>query len=210
MFHGLKARVKTTCFPIENTAMYRLINSVKKNDLTYVDTLGLIDIYHTISDLRQKGVGGVFIEAGCALGGSAIVICASKEKNRPFNIYDVFGMIPAPSKDDGADVHNLYNLIISGQSEGIGGDKYYGYQKDLISMVKDTFKIYNLSIEDNKTKLIKGLFQDTMHVNEPVAFAHIDGDWYASTMTCLERIEPKLSLNGVMIIDDYDHWSGCK
>jgi asparagine synthase (glutamine-hydrolysing) len=47
-------------------------------------------------------------------------------------------------------------------------------------------------------------------VDEPVALAHIDAAWYQSVRTCLERIEPKLSQGGVLVIDDYDQWSGCR
>ena len=28
--------------------------------------------------------------------------------------------------------------------------------------------------------------------------------------TCLERIGPRLPSGGVMVIDDYFHWSGCR
>jgi asparagine synthase (glutamine-hydrolysing) len=49
-----------------------------------------------------------------------------------------------------------------------------------------------------------------MTVTEPVALAHVDGDWYDSVMTCLQRIEPRLTQGGVLIIDDYDAWSGCR
>ena len=54
------------------------------------------------------------------------------------------------------------------------------------------------------------MFQDTITGDEPVALAHIDGDWYESVRTCLERIGPRLSPGGVMVIDDYFHWSGCR
>jgi asparagine synthase (glutamine-hydrolysing) len=57
---------------------------------------------------------------------------------------------------------------------------------------------------------VKGLFQDTMHFAEPVALAHVDGDWYESVMTCLTRLDPVLVPGGVMVIDDYDAWSGCR
>ena len=67
-----------------------------------------------------------------------------------------------------------------------------------------------LPAESHHIHLIKGLFEDTMTVTEPVAVAHIDGDWYDSVMTCLQRIEPRLTKDGVLIIDDYDAWSGCR
>jgi hypothetical protein len=49
-----------------------------------------------------------------------------------------------------------------------------------------------------------------MQIDQPVALAHIDGDWYESVMTCLQRIEPHLSEEGILVIDDYDAWSGCR
>lgn len=67
-----------------------------------------------------------------------------------------------------------------------------------------------MPVDANNTYLVKGLFQDTLHINEPVAFAHIDGDWYESVMVCLQRIAPHLVRGGVLVIDDYDDWSGCR
>jgi asparagine synthase (glutamine-hydrolysing) len=44
----------------------------------------------------------------------------------------------------------------------------------------------------------------------PIALAHLDGDWYESTMTCLTHIWPALSVGGVMQLDDYGEWQGCR
>jgi asparagine synthase (glutamine-hydrolysing) len=55
-----------------------------------------------------------------------------------------------------------------------------------------------------------GLFEDTLYIAEPVALAHIDCDWYQSVMLCLERITPHLIPGGVLVIDDYRDWAGCK
>jgi predicted O-methyltransferase YrrM len=49
-----------------------------------------------------------------------------------------------------------------------------------------------------------------MQIKDHIALAHIDGDWYESVKTCLERIEPHLVSGGVLVIDDYDAWSGCR
>ena len=45
---------------------------------------------------------GIFVEAGCALGGSTIVIAHAKEQERPLRVYDVFDMIPPPTAEDPA------------------------------------------------------------------------------------------------------------
>ncbi len=56
--------------------------------------------------------------------------------------------------------------------------------------------------------MIKGLVQETMNINEPVVFAHIDVDWYDSVKTCLQQIWPNLVIGGSLILDDYDCWGG--
>lgn len=60
--------------------------------------------------------------------------------------------------------------------------------------------------------LIKGWFKDTLPTftpAEPIALLRLDGDWYDSTMECLQSLYPKVMLGGLIIIDDYDTWDGC-
>ena len=128
---------------------------------------------------------------------------------RKLNVYDVFGMIPPPSENDGNDIHNRYKIIKEGKSNGINGELYYGYEKNLLNKVKQNLKNFGLKNDDN-ISLIQGLYEETLKIKEAVAFAHIDCDWYSSVMTCLMQIEPNLSLGGIIIIDDYYDWSGCK
>jgi asparagine synthase (glutamine-hydrolysing) len=49
-----------------------------------------------------------------------------------------------------------------------------------------------------------------MKIDSPVAFAHIDVDWYDPVMYCIKNISPKLILGGSMIFDDYHAWGGCR
>jgi predicted O-methyltransferase YrrM len=188
----------------------RILSAVLADSLTYLGEDALSDLHRQVVRLEYEGVEGILVEAGCALGGSAIVLANAKSPSRPLYVYDVFGMIPPPSTHDGTDVHNRYEIIKSGQSVGINKEKYYGYEENLYEKVVDNFRRYNLPIEKNNIHLVKGLFQDTLYVQGKVALAHIDVDWYESTKTCLERMEPHLISGGVLVVDDYDHWSGCK
>jgi hypothetical protein len=38
----------------------------------------------------------------------------------------------------------------------------------------------------------------------------LDTDWYESTKHELTHLFPKLIQNGILIIDDYGHWEGCR
>ncbi|WP_205672438.1 TylF/MycF/NovP-related O-methyltransferase [Ammoniphilus sp. YIM 78166] len=186
-----------------------IIQHVRKANLTYLSHSALSELREAVREIEREGRKGVIIEAGCALGGSALVIAASKSFDRPFYVYDVFGMIPSPSSKDGTDVHERYKSIISGKSKGIGSRPYYGYMDQLDDFVKNNFKSFGFPIDKNNIHLIKGLFQDTLILNDPVVLAHLDCDWYDSVSVCLERIVPLLVKGGKLIIDDYYTWSGC-
>ncbi len=186
-----------------------VIKQVQEKKLTYLDKRALAGLADLVITNERQGIEGTVIEAGCALGGSAIVIASSKAAERPFRIYDVFGMIPAPSEKDGKDVCKRYEVIRSGASKGIGQEIYYGYMDDLYERVENAFKDFGLEPNSNNIKLIKGLYKDTMEIDFPVSLAHIDCDWYESVIICLERIWPYLVPGGTMVIDDYYNWSGC-
>ena len=186
-----------------------LVDQIRSDKLTYLSANGLNNLKNNLN--RTKDVEGIIIETGCALGGSAILISKCKNKGKKFYIYDVFGVIPPPSEKDGVDVHQRYKQIIEHKSKGIGNQKYYGYEENLLNKVKLNFKKYGIDTNGDEISFIKGLYQDTLKdLNETVSFAHIDCDWYESVLCCLKYIEPKLSIGGILTIDDYNAWSGCK
>lgn len=62
-------------------------------------------------------------------------------------------------------------------------------------------------------EIIKGWFSATVPVwakqQRPIAVLRLDGDWYDSTILCLEHLWPLVSPGGLVIIDDYYTWDGC-
>ena len=183
---------------------------IKNEGLTYLSLPALEAIRKTVKEIEAAKTAGVFIETGCALGGSAILIAQNKKKERLLYLYDVFGMIPAPGEHDGQDVQQRYETIRSGKSTGLNNNKYYGYEEDLLEKVKNNFRKQGLEPEEHNVVFVKGLYEETLRVTQAIAFAHIDCDWYDSVMVCLKAIVPQLAQEGVIIIDDYYDWSGCK
>lgn len=187
-----------------------LIAGIRSRKLTYLSDGKLASLLSTCRAIEDANLPGIFLEAGCALGGSAVLIATRKNTERPFLIYDVFGMIPPPTKEDTQDVHDRYRTILEGKSTGLGGDKYYGYQENLYDLVQSNLKSFGINCEERSVSLIKGLVQDTMKIDQPVAFAHVDVDWHEPVMTCLRRVFPNLVLGGSIILDDYHDWGGCR
>jgi Macrocin-O-methyltransferase (TylF) len=187
-----------------------LILRIRSERLTYLSERKLASLAHICRQIEESDLPGVFLEAGCALGGSAILLATLKRPARPLRIYDVFGMIPPPSEKDTQEVQARYQTIARGESSGIGGDKYYGYQENLDVVVRNNLMRFGVDCCRLSVSLIKGLVQDTMEMDQPVALAHIDVDWYDPVMTSLERTFPNLVVGGSIIIDDYYDWGGCR
>jgi len=187
-----------------------VISAARAEHLTFLSVPELTVLARQVLDADRAGRQGLIIEAGTARGGSAIVMAAAKDPSRRMKVYDVFGQIPPPSDGDGADVHARYRKIADGSARGAGGETYYGYRDDLYTEVTESFARLGVPVAENNVDLVKGLFEDTIEIDEPVAFAHLDGDWYESTRTCLERIAPRLVTGGRIVLDDYFHWSGCR
>jgi Macrocin-O-methyltransferase (TylF) len=187
-----------------------VIERARAEHLSYLRKNDLRELATIVADADANQLPGLIVEAGTARGGSAIVMAAAKAAARGMKVYDVFGMIPAPSEQDGPDVHRRYEKIAGGEAKGVGGDTYYGYRDDLYEEVKASFSRLGVPVDEHNVELVQGLFEDTIDLDEPVAFAHLDGDWYESTLTCLERLAPLIVPGGRIVLDDYDHWSGCR
>jgi hypothetical protein len=63
-----------------------------------------------------------------------------------------------------------------------------------------------------RIRFIKGKVEDTLP--EPavgnIALLRLDTDWYESTRHELETLYDKLVPGGILIVDDYGHWTGAR
>lgn len=63
-----------------------------------------------------------------------------------------------------------------------------------------------------KINFIEGRIEETIPKTMPakISILRLDTDWYDSTKHELEHLYPLLSSGGILIIDDYGHWSGAR
>jgi len=186
------------------------IAEIRAANLSYCGRPKLENIAEAVLRVRSDNVPGGYIEAGVALGGSAILLGLLKPVNVQLDLYDVFGMIPPPGEKDGEDAHRRYEEIRSGTSAGLGGDPYYGYVDGLLEKVKGNLRQFGLDPDGGNIRCVPGLFEQTLQRPGLVALAHVDCDWYDSVKVCIDRIAPQLAPGGIMIFDDYSSYSGCR
>ena len=189
----------------------KVISTVKSKGWSFLEESALR--MHVSLIASTSRLPGVMIECGVANGGTAMVATASKPSSRELHLYDTFSGMPAPSSDhDGKDVHDRYRVI----REGKAGRSYYGYNKNLLADIKSRFSSLGMDPGSNHVVFHPGLFQDTLEVTSEVTssagvvYAHLDGDWYESTMTALSRIAPRVVAGGYVVVDDYFGYSGCR
>ncbi|MEM9432667.1 MAG: TylF/MycF/NovP-related O-methyltransferase [Pseudomonadota bacterium] len=191
-----------------------LAKTVRAENLTYLSDRKMIQLERILDELKRQSVPGSYVEFGVALGGSAIIIAkVAAARGSVFHGYDVFGMIPEPTSDkDDAHSKDRYQTIVSGASEGIGDDTYYGYLDDLYERVCDTMTRHGCAPVAGRIELHKGLFEDTVPGVDmgQIAFAHIDCDWYDPVVYCLDIASKKLAPGGAILLDDYHDYGGCK
>ena len=64
----------------------------------------------------------------------------------------------------------------------------------------------------DKMIFVEGAVEDTIpgDIPDEIALLRLDTDFYKSTYHELSHLFPKLSPNGVLIIDDYGYWKGSR
>ncbi len=189
-----------------------LARRVRRSNLTYLSPAKLCALEGVLRRVGNEGIAGDYLEFGVALGGSAILIASHMPEGAAFHGYDVFGMIPPPGPEDDADAHARYGQIRVGTSPGIGGETYYGYLDDLYDRVCHNFAAYGMPVDGQRVALHRGLFADTLNGADtgPVAFAHIDCDWYEPVRYCLDCLRGRLAPGGHLVLDDYNDFGGCR
>ncbi len=199
---------------IDRSRLSDTARSVVRQRLTYLSLRKLRRLEAALNDVLRRGVSGDVVEFGVALGGTTIILAErALQSGRNFHGLDVFGMIPAPtSGKDGERAKQRYETIAQGRSQGIEGDLYYGYRSDLYTEVCRSLGRHGLEVDGRRITLHRGLFQDTFSKASiaSVAFAHIDCDWYEPVTYCLNAVAELISPNGVIVVDDYHAYDGCK
>ena len=122
-------------------------------------------------------------------------------------MYDTFEGMSAPTKED-------YSFRSGDAMEKFNQTKFNNKSSSWcyasLEDVKNTLSFSNYPKEN--IHYIKGMVEETIPklIPEKIALLRLDTDWYESTKHELEYLYPLLAPGGVLIIDDYGHWDGCR
>ncbi|MCC3529185.1 MAG: class I SAM-dependent methyltransferase [Microcoleus sp. PH2017_21_RUC_O_A] len=165
----------------------------------------LFSLYCLTKQICVEDLPGNFVECGTCKGGSAALIAfvIKHYSRRPRVLYafDTFEGMPAPTEID--------------KHQGIPGNLTNFGEGTLQAAISENLdKICELLQVTDIVVPVKGLFAETLPKYKPaigsIAFLHADGDWYESTMDIFNTLYDSVIASGLIQIDDYGHWEGCK
>lgn len=169
-------------------------------------------LYTSVSYVLSKGLKGDFVECGVWRGGSAMLIAKMlinrNITDRKIYLYDTFEGMSAPTNLDvaynGQDASLLLEESVDNKEQSVW------CLADLADVKKN---LQSTGFPELNLVYVKGKVEDTLPSNLPngkIALLRLDTDWYESTKHELNVLFPLLVKDGVLIIDDYGHWQGCR
>lgn len=184
--------------------------TIKRNTMT--TAIRCKTLWDSCSTIIRHGVPGDFVECGVWRGGSAGIMALTLLKldpkgSRNLHLFDSFEGLPEPTEEDGQQAADYSGGVNSGALKSV-------HQCEAgIDIVKELL-LGTLAFPNQRIHFHKGWFQETIPVlgEEPkqIAVLRLDGDWYDSTKVCLEHLYDRVPKGGLIILDDYFAWEGCK
>jgi O-methyltransferase len=163
-----------------------------------------------------RGLDGAFAECGVWRGGSVLAMILTLQEleaaDREIYLYDTFAGMTEPterdtSRRDGAALDVWRRADRSG--ERAWGEMF---ADELVAepVVRET--LLATGYDPALLHLVAGPVERTLPAQAPgrLALLRLDTDWYESTRHELIHLYPRLVDAGVLLIDDYGHWEGCR
>ena len=181
-------------------------------DYTMLSYQRMVTLWQQVRYLDRAGIPGCLVECGTWKGGAsammALAHCRSGHPQRELHLFDSFQGLPEPDHANDGDLAVRYaGERASGKLRSIG--KCAGSLEENKYLMSEIVK-YPCAL----THYHAGWFQETLRLAQKsidaIALLRIDGDWYESTRVCLEILVPRVTSGGIVVIDDYGKWPGCR
>jgi predicted O-methyltransferase YrrM len=175
---------------------------VKENSLTMVPEAGIFSVLLGVKYVIENNIPGDIVECGVWRGGVSILMAGMVKfykSSKRIYCFDTFSGMPDATQHDGeyivSDEHNN-NFVKS---------------KSTLDDVRNNFIDCNLH---NNVIFVAGdvskTLDDSQNLPSNISLLRLDTDYYSSTKKELEVLYPLLSQRGLLIIDDYGAFAGCK
>lgn len=205
----------------DSTEARECIQLIQAN--TMVGYEALVSLFDQAVYCERKRVPGSFVECGVWKGGCVGLMALANLKygslRRHCHLFDAFQEICEP------------DASVDGE-RAVGEIREWSREPGFSGRLRPLTGVYDRfggpgTLEQNKELLERrigypaqflhyhvGWFQETLpklgNSVGDIAILRLDGDWYASTRTCLTHLYDRVVRGGFVIIDDYGAYKGCR
>ncbi len=172
---------------------------------TLLQDCRLYSLYRLTREICEQDRPGNLVECGSYKGGAAALMAAvvkrySRRSRRVFAC-DTFAGMPEPTEVD-------RHQGIPANDTGFGVGTLAAPVSENLTKVCETLGVQDLVVP------VVGLFAETLPQFRSqmgaIALLHADGDWYESTRDIFQNLYDVVIPGGVIQINDYGHWEGCR
>ena len=195
---------------IDNAAA-ETIATARPATMTSVDAL--FSLIESTRYVVRRGIPGAFVECGVWRGGSMVAVALTLQQlgitDRDLWLYDTFEGMTEPAGRDVllADTATRAADLLAA-SPVADGDNIWCYST--LEQVQAAMAATGYPAD--RIHYVRGRVEDTIPGTAPdlVALLRLDTDWYESTWHELRHLMPRMAPGGVLIVDDYWYWRGCR
>lgn len=187
-----------------------IISKVRPYTMTSDERLfGLIE---SVKYIAANNIEGDFVECGVWKGGSMMTVALTLKNlgitDKKLYLYDTYTGLPTPNEFDKNVDGISANTMMKEATDFVGENGVWC--ASALDEVKQNLNLTGYPIQN--LVFVKGDVLETIPKTTPekIALLRLDTDWYESTKHEMECLFPKLTTNGVLIIDDYGYWQGAK
>jgi O-methyltransferase len=194
---------------IQDADFLEIFKQCKPYTMTSIERM--YALYNAVKYVVHNNIEGDFVECGVWRGGSSMMIALTLYKlavnNRKIYLYDTFEGMSNPTENDvdfrGGNAENLMKQNTENKETSVWCLADLDDVRNNMTLTK--YPLTNI-------EFVKGKVEDTIPqvISDKIALLRLDTDWYESTAHELKYLYPNLSVKGVLIIDDYGHWEGCR
>lgn len=185
----------------------RIVSAVEPFTMTPYEKIGaMVDAVRYISKAR---IPGSVVECGVWRGGSmmaAAFVLLEANDIRDLYLFDTFAGMTKPTDADRDRQGVPASLMYEASKSTRHNEWCYASLDDV------RHNLLSTGYPEDRCHFIKGdVLQTLPHPGvQQIALLRLDTDWYESTLHELVHLYPKLQDHGILLIDDYGCWQGCR
>jgi len=169
-------------------------------------------LIQAIKEIHFRNLEGDIVECGVWKGGNLILsqlLIENYKLSKKVYGYDTFKGMVRPGD---LDVQRITGELaeVEWKNKNKQNQNLWCYS----SLEEVQTNIINSVENYNNVRLIQGKVEETLkdenNLPKTISLLRLDTDWYESTKMELQVLYPRLVKGGILLIDDYGMWDGCR